>query len=273
MKRINADNKIFQSQEFQKDKYKFFILLQKLSDKSLKLYSDEENYIVCGDEDSKYPTWIWTKDNFDASLLPEIESAIELFLQDRETRFTCKQELYNYLAKNNFDYLGDYYFEMGYLTCKETIKPKYSDGYMDKVNIDDKNILSNFIYEESREIVDSKDLTLGEAEKTFMKRFEGDTYYVWKNSNDEIVAQACYKIVDGNAKFAGVYTKPESRGKGYAANLIYALTNKLLEQGYHVSLYTDYKYIPSNKAYKNVGYVDNDVLINFSCSRENKKTR
>lgn len=273
MKRINANNKIFQSQDFQKDKYKFFILLQKLSTESLKLYSDEENYILCGDEDSKNPTWIWTKDNFDVSLLPEIESSIELFLQDRETRFTCKQELYDYLVKDNFNYLKDYYFEMGYLTCKEPIKPKYSGGYMDKVKIDDKNVLSNFIYEESREIVDSKNLTFKEAEETFMKRFERGTYYVWKNDNDEIVAQACYKIVDGNAKFAGVYTKPESRGKGYAANLIYALTSKLLKLGYHVSLYTDYNYIPSNKAYKNVGYVDEDVLINFSCSKEKKKTR
>ena len=66
---------------------------------------------------------------------------------------------------------------------------------------------------------------------------------------------------------SGVYTVPEARGKGYAANIIYQLTNKALADGYHVSLYTDYKYIPSNKAYKNVGYVDNDVLINFSCNR------
>lgn len=94
------------------------------------------------------------------------------------------------------------------------------------------------------------------------------TYYVWKNDNDKIVAQAFYSVLDGNAKVAGVYTLPEERGKGYAANLIYELTNKILEFGYHVSLYTDYKYIPSNKAYKNVGYIDNDVLINFSCLKK-----
>lgn len=78
-------------------------------------------------------------------------------------------------------------------------------------------------------------------------------------------------MVDGNARVAGVYTKDDQRGKGYAANLIYELTNKLLLDNYHVSLYTNYNYIPSNKAYKNVGYVDKDVLINFSCSKEKKK--
>lgn len=83
----------------------------------------------------------------------------------------------------------------------------------------------------------------------------------------KIVAQATYIITDGNAKISGVYTLPDERGKGYAANLIYILTNKVLSLGNHVSLYTDYKYIPSNKAYKNVGYIDKDVLINFSCKK------
>ena len=62
-----------------------------------------------------------------------------------------------------------------------------------------------------------------------------------------------------------ILKKNNVRCKGYAANLIYYLTNEVLAKGYHVSLYTDYNYIPSNKAYKNVGYVDDDVLINFSC--------
>ena len=90
------------------------------------------------------------------------------------------------------------------------------------------------------------------------------------NYEGKIVCQANYNVVDGNAKMGGVYTLPEERGKGYAANIIYNLTNKALKEGYHVSLYTDYRYIPSNKAYKNVGYVDEDILINFSC-KELKK--
>ena len=50
-----------------------------------------------------------------------------------------------------------------------------------------------------------------------------------KNDNDEIVAQAFYRVEDGCAKVAGVMTKKEERCKGYAANLIYYLTNKALE--------------------------------------------
>ena len=269
IKSIKPNNNIFKSKEFQNDKYKFLLILQNLSSETLELYSDEENYVLCRGN-IKYPTWIWTKDNFDKSLLSEIEDAINMYRLDRDTRFTCKKELYNLLVTDNFDGLGDYYFEMGYLVCNKTVPPKKTDGYMTPVTKDDEKVLTDFIYNESREIVDVANFTREEAKQHFDKRFDSGTYYVWKNSNDEIVCQANYSVVDGNAKMSGVYTTPKARKKGYAANIIYQLTNKALDEGYHVSLYTDYKYVPSNKAYKNVGYVDNDVLVNFSCAKIKK---
>lgn len=42
IKKIESNNKIFQSDEFQKDKYKFFIILQNLNSENLELYSDEK---------------------------------------------------------------------------------------------------------------------------------------------------------------------------------------------------------------------------------------
>ena len=47
LKRIDSNNKVFQSSEFQKDKYKFFLILQNLNNDDLELYSDEENYVLC----------------------------------------------------------------------------------------------------------------------------------------------------------------------------------------------------------------------------------
>lgn len=270
LKRIKADNKIFNSESFQNDKYKFFLILQNLGSETLELYSDEENYVLCRGG-IKWPTWIWTKNNIDLSLLPEIEEAINLYRLDVDTRFTCKKELYDLLKNNNFESLGDYYFEMGYLVCKKTIEPKECDGKCVLATEEDKDILTEFIYNESREISDVKALSYEEAKADVEKRLSLGTYYVWKNKEDKIVSQAFYRLIDGNAKIAGVRTLVEERGKGYAANLIYELTNKVLKEGYHVSLYTDYKYIPSNKAYKNVGYVDEDILINFSCTKTKTK--
>lgn len=47
MKMIDKNNRIFSSEEFQKDKYKFNLILQNLNSENLELYSDEENCIVC----------------------------------------------------------------------------------------------------------------------------------------------------------------------------------------------------------------------------------
>ena len=66
MKLINPDNKIFSSIEFQKDKYKFYLISLNLKSESVMLYSDEENYVICRGSIG-YPTWIWTKDNLDIS--------------------------------------------------------------------------------------------------------------------------------------------------------------------------------------------------------------
>jgi len=48
------------------------------------------------------------------------------------------------------------------------------------------------------------------------------------------------------------------------------MTNEILSKGYVPLLYTDYNYIASNKAYKNAGYEDKGILINFSCSKHKK---
>lgn len=96
IKKIESNNKIFQSDEFQKDKYKFFIILQNLKSENLELYSDEENYILCR-SGKEWPTWIWTKGNIDTTLLQEIENAIDKYRLKFDTWFTCKKELYNLL--------------------------------------------------------------------------------------------------------------------------------------------------------------------------------
>lgn len=67
---------------------------------------------------------------------------------------------------------------MGYLVCSKTIKPKDTDGYIEKATNIDRDILIKFIYNESREISDVKELTLEEATETFEKRLNDGNYYV-----------------------------------------------------------------------------------------------
>ena len=271
MKRVDKNSSVFKLSEFVQDQYKFNIILKNLDSPTLELYSDEENYVICRGS-KKWPTWIWTKDNFNINKMDEIEELIRLYLTDEEkTKFTCKKELYDLLVKRGYEELNlEDYFEMGFLICRETKKPKMCDGVLDIPNQSDKDVLVKYWYDDSHEMNGVEPITLEQAKSDVEDFIKSGTFYVLRNNDNKIVCMASYGMTGNQAKLSHVYTPIEERGKGYAANLIYHMTNDLLEKGFVPLLYTDYNYIPSNKAYINAGYEDTGILINFSCSKEKR---
>lgn len=269
MKKIDSSSDIFNSVEFQKDKYKFNLILRNLSSTELELYSDEENYIICRGS-KKWPTWIWTKDNFDKEVISEIEELIKVYLTDSEKdKFTCKKELYDLLVERKFENLNlDDYFEMGFLICHSTIKPKECDGVLDYPSESDRSTLIKYWFDDSQEMNGIDHITIEQAKLDVEEFLSSGRFYVLRNSNQKIVCMASYNLTENQAKISHVYTPIKERKKGYASNLIYLMTNDILKKGYVPLLYTDYNYIPSNKAYTNVGYEDTGILINFTCSSQ-----
>lgn len=272
MKEITPNHKIFLTPDFQKDKYKFFLILQNLKSDSLMLYSDGENYVICRGAVG-WPTWIWTKDNFDKNSIEEIKAAMRLYLTENDfDKFTCKKELYDLLVSSEFCELNkEDYFEMGFLSCQKTIKPKNCLGSFGIPSIMDKDILVRYWFDACKEMVGVDDITLEKASEDVDIMLKSNQLFVLRNNENDIVCMANYSIIDGLAKISHVYTPINHRSKGYAANLIFNMTNVLLEKGLVPLLYTDYNYKPSNKAYINVGYEDQGILINFSCSKKRIK--
>ena len=277
-KKIEPDNKIFESFEFQKDKYKFNIVSKILAGDEVLLYSDGENYFLARNKVGM-PTWIWTKDGLeDKRILEEIKEVISLYLTDLEyDQFTCKKEYYNFLMQIGYDKLNrEDYFELGFLTCNKVKSVKQTDGNMIiGTKKDGENLLNLFIqFAEfmNKTLKSTKKATLEELTEEMNSQIEQKRLFCWKNKEGKIVCIANFQVLGDIARIGHVFTLEEERGKGYAANLIHDLTERLLSVGLKPLLYTDYSYPASNKAYINVGYEDKGVLINFSCSREKKKT-
>lgn len=270
MKQINSNNKIFLDNEFQKDKYKFNLILRNLSSPELELYSDEENYIICRGA-KNLPTWIWTKDNFDKKIIEEIEELIKIYLTNKEKdKFTCKKELYDLLISRNFKNINkDDYFEMGFLICSKTVKPKECNVTISKPLESDRSTLEKYWFNDSQEM-EKNPITMEKAKEDVDGFLKSDKFYLLRNESGKIVCMASYSLTVNQAKISHVYTPVEERKKGYAENLIYLMTNEILEKGYIPLLYTDYNYIPSNKAYINVGYKNTGILINFTCSKKSE---
>lgn len=162
----------------------------------------------------------------------------------------------------------DDYFEMGFLICKEVKEPKECNLKMILSKEEDKEILTKYWFDDCNEMNGVEGISMEQASKDVDEYIATKKFYVLKNGDGKIVCMAGYKLLDEQARIGHVYTPKEERKKGYAANLIYQITKMLLEEGFVPLLYTDYNYIPSNRAYINAGYEDTGILINFSCSKK-----
>ena len=180
MKQITQNNKIFNSEDFQKDKYKFFLITQNLKSASVLLYSDEENYVICRGAVG-FPTWIWTKDGISREKVAEVEEAMKYYLTDSpRDKFTCKKELYDYLLEDGFEFLNrEDYFEMGTLFCRNTKEPRKTDGQMDKPQPTEKDLLTKYWYDDSLEMNDTEPISMEQASLDIAKMINSDTFYVW----------------------------------------------------------------------------------------------
>jgi len=214
MKKIYPNNKIFLSDEFQKDKYKFSLILKNLPSPDLELYSDEDNYIICRGS-KKWPTWIWTKDNFDISKISEVEELIKMYLTENDKdKFTCKKELYDLLVERNFEKLNlDDYFEMGFLICNKTTSPKECDGKIAIPVETDKDTLTKYWYQDSQELNAIESITMEQAAKDVDEFIKSGKFYVLKNKSGKIVSMASYSVTENQAKLSHVYTPKEERKK------------------------------------------------------------
>lgn len=244
---------------YQKEKDKFYLLNLIAKTEGSLVYSDKNSYII-GRSREGLPTWIWTKDNISREEIKDLEDDLSYYLAKGNNKITCKKELYEILKK---DYVTSDYFEMGYYTCKEVIKPERLNGIFLRPNYGDKMILSRMWIDNCKEM-ENEDVDESDALEVAEEWVEGKDVYVLKNHLGTIVAMAGYTCLDNTAKITHVFTRKEERGQGYCKSIMYHLTKSLLDENLKVMLYTNYNYEASNKAYKSVGYKDEGVLINFT---------
>ena len=99
------------------------------------------------------------------------------------------------------------------------------------------------------------------TEYTVHRVSQGD-FYVWALPDGQIVSLAGKtRPVVSVISIGPVYTPPKFRGKGYASNLVAALSQHLLDNGWKAcSLFTDLANPVSNRIYLRIGY---DPVIDF----------
>lgn len=269
IKKITADNKIFFSKEFEKDRNLFNIYIDNIHNEDAEIYSDEENYILFKGN-TMYPVWIWTRNGIDKSITSKIEEAMNLYLDDVEQQnFVCKKELYNHLQNSSLLNNSDDSFEMKCLLCKELIQPEPCDGQCELANTLDINLLYQYYLDYLQEIdhIDYVQISKNDLEQMIYDK----GIYVWKDENGKIVSMATYFEQNHQYRLRMIYTNKWKCGRGYATNLIYQLTQFMIQGGLEPVVYINNNYPPTEHIFHKVGYRDAGILVYFSGPRQKTK--
>lgn len=138
---------------------------------------------------------------------------------------------------------------------REVIHPRYSPGRLRCAMADELDIIADW----SRAFAEE---ALGEGEPTdadkdrerFGKAIERGTLFVWDNGGPVSLASCGRPTAHGIAVNL-VYTPPAERGKGYATSCVAALSQRLLDDGWHfTTLFTDLDAPAPNAIYQRIGY-------------------
>lgn len=100
-------------------------------------------------------------------------------------------------------------------------------------------------------------ITKPQADSAARNYIQHGTLYLWKTNNELVSMANNSRRTRHGATINAVFTPDEHKRKGYATNVVAALSQKLLDDGFQFcSLYTDQSNPTSNSIYKKIGYYE-----------------
>ena len=255
IKKLENIRDIFKIDDFRKDLNVFSIVVKDALKDSREIYSDNDNYVIIIRDDF---TIVWTRDNIDIVPLLDVVNIIENFSNNT---ILCKRELSSILD------IGIVYDEINCMQCKKIRKPKGCSGFLYLPTNYDIDILSKCFFEYAQETNYKKINSLEDAYGLVQRIMDENCIYAWKD-NKRIVSMASYSSNGMQSKICNVYTIPEARKRGYAQNLIYAITNEMLNDDLVPSIYI--KDEVAYKLYKKIGY---ESVLNVLMFNSNNKVK
>lgn len=237
------------------DAITFSVLSNILHTDCAHIFTDHENIIVCHSA-SPYPVWVWCKNENDPVHTAEIAACIkEYFPSEKGFRWNMTYALFEALKVQD-DYFAPLSTEMGLLSYRmDEILPVTHpcDGYADLAKPEEVHLLSILWHDACLEM-EGFDHNEAFCRARVLEYMDKNNLHVWRSENGEITAITSRRDTPPFSKAATVYTVPLERRKGYAMNLVHAVSAGMLQDGLTPILYTDANYAASNACYKKIGY-------------------
>jgi len=237
------------------DAITFSVLATILQGKCTRIYTNHESIIICYSMPT-YPVWIWCKDANNREDVQKIAECLKCefpleagytynigydlldAIKDVDSCFTNSE-----IKTNMLSYRLD--------TIREIVYP--CEGKRSLIGEPDKELAIKLWHDLSFEML-GHDHSEEFCRKKIENHMEKQTLHCWRNDAGEIVALTDRGDVGQYGKIGAVYTLPNQRRKGYAINLVHAVSGDILKDGLVPILYTDADYGASNSCYKKIGY-------------------
>lgn len=256
---FSGKDNILDSEPFIKEEVQFNLLQLIRESNAPHLYTNENKSIIIGQSTFSHPAWIWTSNQITNEEIENLKGYfIELFIEAEKFTFVAKPDISVILAEHYSTYkqIDNYAdLKMQSFHCPLIIKPKSVQGQIQKPTINDVKVISEFLSGFIYDCFGKK--TIAEEQLENAKLYiESGSFYIWRN-NDEIVSMAnIAHRSKRHARINEVYTKPDMRGKGFGEMIVARLCQIINNEHRVPILYTDVTNPASNKAYKNVGFIE-----------------
>jgi len=126
---------------------------------------------------------------------------------------------------------------------------------MVRASADDRTIVRDWVRAFHEEAIGDAPAQDYDAMADRLIRGLGRTAYLWVDDGRPVSLAGAGGLTPNGIRIGPVYTPPELRGRGYASNVVAALSQHQLDRGRtFVFLFTDLANPTANKIYQDIGY-------------------
>lgn len=148
---------------------------------------------------------------------------------------------------------------------RKVIPPRPSQGFSRLATEADAELIFDWYKRFFQEIFPEDALDI-EPKRSFVDEYiEKKFFYLWEDNGSQCMAAFTRPLPHGIC-LAYVYTPASARGKGYASNLVAAMSQMQLDAGKeYIALFADGDNLTSNKIYQQIGFqhIGGSLLLNF----------
>ncbi|MBU5438733.1 GNAT family N-acetyltransferase [Tissierella sp. MSJ-40] len=256
---FDKSSNIFDIEPFIKDEVTFNLMHRIRDDDNPLMMKSENGKIIMAQSSPKYPVWIWTDKSIEENEYEELaDDFYNLFCDRTKLTFVAKPQIAEFIANNYAKRRGVNWKTsicMESYCCPVIISPRNINGSINKPSLEDIGIIAEFLVgfiEDCFNINTTIDKQIEIAREYILS----DNFYVWKVGNKIVSMANIAHRSPRHGRINEVYTPLSQRKKGYASALVSEISKIIYRENRIPMLYTDLSNPASNKAYKNVGFIE-----------------